>query len=42
MDPDGETAHAVCNAHVLHNLQEIVELEQEPGRLGGAYAATAA
>ena len=25
-----ETRHAVCNAHRLRNLEEIVELEQEP------------
>ena len=25
-----ETVHALCNAHLLRNLEEIVELEQEP------------
>ena len=25
-----ETRHAVCNTHLLRNLEEIVELEQEP------------
>ena len=25
-----ETMHALCNAHLLRNLEEIVELEKEP------------